>query len=208
MVGEGVLYECLKDPRVEKILLINRRKLGLEHLKIREIVYPDLYDLTPLEEDLTGYDACFYCLGVSSVGMKKDEYYKVTYELTMNFGKTLSKLNPDMTFIYVSGAGTDSTEKGFSSWARVKGKTENELMKLPFKKAIGFRPGFIKPARGMSNTHNYYKYINWLYPLGKLMYKNGFNTMEEVGKSMINLVFNDYSKKIIEGNDIRILSNV
>ncbi len=208
MVGEGVLHVCLNDPRIEKILLINRRKLGLEHLKIKEIVLPDLFDLTPLEEQLSGYDACFYCLGVSSVGMKKDEYYKVTYELTMSFGKTLSKLNPDMTFIYVSGAGTDSSEKGSQSWAGVKGKTENDLMKLPFKKVIGFRPGFIKPIKGLQNTQSYYKYVSWLYPVGRLLYTDGFSTMEEVGRSMINLVYHDYSKKIITGKDIKILAAV
>jgi hypothetical protein len=208
MVGEGVLHVCLNDPRVEKILLINRRKLGIEHLKIKEIVLPDLYDLTPMEEQLSGYDACFYCLGISSVGMKKDEYYKITYELTMSFGKTLSKLNPDLTFIYVSGAGTDSSEKGSQSWARVKGKTENDLMKLPFKKVIGFRPGFIKPIKGLQNTHSYYKYVSWLYPVGRLLYTDGFSTMDEVGRSMINLVYHDYSKKIITGKDIKILAGV
>ena len=208
MVGEGVLHVCLSDPRVEKVLIINRRKLGLEHQKIQEIIYPDLFDLTPLEDQLSGYDACFFCLGVSSVGIKKEKYYKVTYELTMNFGETLSKLNPEMTFIYVSGAGTDSTEKGSISWARVKGKTENDLMKLPFKKVIAFRPGFIKPIKGLQNTHSYYKYVSWMYPLGRFLSVEAFSTMQEVGRSMINLVYHDYSKKIITGKDIKILANV
>jgi len=160
MVGEGVLNECLNSDLVEAVLIINRKPSGYSHPKLKEIVQADFFDLTDIEGQLTGYNACYFCLGISSVGVKADEYYRITYELTMNWAQTLSKLNSDMTFCYVSGAGTDSTEKGKSSWARVKGKTENDIMKLPFKQAFAFRPGFIEPTKGLTKAHPFYKYIN------------------------------------------------
>jgi uncharacterized protein YbjT (DUF2867 family) len=201
MVGEGVMYECLQNPDVEHVLLINRKASGVSHPKLREIIHTDFFDLSAIRDQLTGYNACFFCLGVTSVGKKADEYYKLTYTLTMNVAETLVKLNPDMTFCYISGAGTDSKEKG-KGWAAVKGKTENDLMKLPFKQVYALRPGFIKPIEGLSNTHSYYKYINWLFPIGRALYPNGFCTLKEFAAAMIHIVNQPYPKKVIEGKDI------
>ncbi|MFD1144701.1 NAD-dependent epimerase/dehydratase family protein [Larkinella insperata] len=202
MVGEGVMHECLQHPDVEAVLLINRKPSGFSHPKLKEIVHADFYHFAAIENQLVGYNACFFCLGVSSVGMPEQEYYRVTYTLTLHVATTLSRLNPDMTFCYVSGAGTDSTEKGLSRWARVKGKTENDLTKLPFKQVFNFRPGFIKPTKNLKNTNKYYRYIEWLFPIGRALYPSGFCTMEELGKAMINSARNGYEKQILEGKDI------
>ena len=141
MVGEGVLHECLLHPDVESVLVINRKPCGVKHEKLKEIIHKDFFDLSSIEDQLAGYNACYFCAGVSSVGKKEDEYRRFTYDLTLNFANTLLKFNPDMTFCYVSGVGTDSTEKGRSMWARVKGKTENDLLKLPFKACIYVQTG-------------------------------------------------------------------
>lgn len=235
MVGEGVLHECLQHPAVEAVLILNRKPLGLTHPKLTEIVHPDFYDLSPVESRLAGYNACFFCLGVSSVGMPAEEYYKVTYTLTMHVAETLSRLNPapepapagastafaasaasatfgasaaapvipgNMVFSYVSGAGTDSTEKGRSRWARVKGKTENDLMLLPFRRVYAFRPGFIRPIPGLANAHKFYRYIDWLFPLGRALYPAGFATLSEVGLAMIHLALRCDGDAIVEGRDI------
>jgi hypothetical protein len=207
MVGEGILLVCLENPEIESILIINRRSLGLTHPKLTEVVHEHFYDLTPVESQLAGYDACFFCLGVSSVGMNMEEYQKVTYQLTMHFGETVSRLNKDMVFIYVSGAGTDGTEKGRIKWARIKGKTENDLMKLPFRKVYCYRPGFIKPYQGQTRAHSFYRYINWLFPIGKKLYPEGFNTMEELGLSMIWLIKEDYPETVVAGKDISMLAS-
>ena len=206
MVGEGVLNECLLHPNVENVLVINRRPCGIVHPKLKEIIHQDFYNFEPIKDQLTGYNAAFLCLGVTSIGKKEPEYYKLTYTLTLHFAELLSKINNDMTVCYVSGVGTDSTEKGKSMWARVKGKTENDLMKLPFKKVFPFRPGFIKPTEGMKNTHKFYKYINWLFPIGRALYPKGFCTLKEVGLAMINSVNLAEDRKIIEGKDIIELS--
>ena len=206
MVGEGVLNECLLHPNVENVLVINRRPCGIVHPKLKEIIHQDFYNFEPIKDQLNGYNAAFLCLGVTSVGKKEPEYYKLTYTLTLHFAELLSKINNDMTVCYVSGVGTDSTEKGKSMWARVKGKTENDLMKLPFKKVFPFRPGFIKPTVGMKNTHKFYKYINWLFPIGRALYPKGFCTLKEVGLAMINSVNLAEDRKIIEGKDIIELS--
>src|ERR1700686_396699 len=145
MVGQGVLRECLLDPEVETVLTIGRSATAQQHEKQREIVHTDLSDLSAIEGTLSGYDACFFCLGVSAVGMKEEAYRRLTYDLTISVARILSRLNPGMTFIYVSGAGTDSTERGRTMWARVKGKTENALLQMPFKAAYMFRPGYIQP---------------------------------------------------------------
>ncbi|MBC3788183.1 NAD-dependent epimerase/dehydratase family protein [Spirosoma utsteinense] len=202
MVGEGVLHECLQHPDVEQVLVINRKPGGVSHPKLREIIQADFMNLTSIESQLSGYNACFFCLGVSSVGMKEPEYRRLTYDLTLYVAQTLSKLNPDMTFGYISGAATDSTEKGNSMWARVKGATENALMRLPFKKAYMFRPGFMKPTEGLKNTLVYYKYISWLYPLGRAIYPAGFSTLRELALAMINSVRVGYEKPILEVKDI------
>src|SRR5476651_1368038 len=165
MVGEGVLHECLLNEDVAEVLVIGRKTCSVVHPKLKEIIHADFFDLSAIESQLSGYNACFFCLGVSSVGMKEPEYYKMTYTLTMHIAQTLSGLNPDMTFCYISGGSTDSTEKGKMMWARVKGKTENDLAKLPFKQEYNFRPGMMKAAKGAKNTLKYYKYFAWMYPL-------------------------------------------
>jgi hypothetical protein len=202
MVGEGVLHECLQHPDVAAVLVINRKPCGITHPKLKEVIHADFYDLSSVEEQLSGYNACYFCLGISSVGLSKEDYYKITYTLTMHVGNTLSKLNKDMTFCYVSGAGTDSTEQGRSNWARVKGKTENDLRKLPFYKFYAFRPGFIKPTPGLKQTHSFYKYINWLFPIGRALSPGGFCTMQELGLAMIHVTQRGNNYDIIEGKDI------
>src|SRR4030095_12987760 len=149
MVGEGVLHECLLHNDVDEILIGNRRPSGMSHPKLKDIVHQDFYDLSPIKDQLRNYNACFFCLGVSSVGMKEEKYFELTYKLTMGVARILVEQNPQMIFCYISGANTDSTEKGRSMWARVKGKTENDLMKLPFKKVYAFRPGYMQPTPGL-----------------------------------------------------------
>jgi len=201
MVGEGVLHECLQNPDVEAVLIINRKASGYTHPKLTEIIHADFYNFSSIENQLKGYNACFFCLGVTSVGITKEEYYKITYTMTLHIANMLSRLNPDMTFCYISGAGTDSTEKN-SGWAGVKGKTENDLMKLPFKQVFAFRPGFIKPIQGLSKTHNLYKYITWLYPVGRAVYPTGFCTLQELAAAMIHIVNQGYPQQVILGKDI------
>jgi hypothetical protein len=202
MVGEGVMHECLLDPQVEAVLVIGRKPCGTVHPKLIEIIHQDFFDMTPIEDQLAGYNACYFCLGVSSVGMKEPEYYKLTYTLTLNVAQSLSKLNPDMTFCYVSGGGTDGTEQGRSMWARVKGKTENDLMKLPFKQVFAFRPGYMHPTPGLKNTNKYYKYMTWMYPFLRWVYPAGVSTLAELGRAMINVTHLGYDKRIIEVKDI------
>jgi uncharacterized protein YbjT (DUF2867 family) len=206
MVGEGVLHECLQHPLIEEVLIINRRPSGMRHPKLKEIIHADFFDITPIQKQLRGYDACFFCLGVSSVGMKEDEYYRLTYTLTLNFAKVLASVNPDMVFEYVSGASTDSTEKGRSMWARVKGKTENDLAMLPFKKVYNFRPGYMHPTRGLKNTNKYYKYITWLYPILRAISPNSVSRLSEMGLAMINAAIYGYSTQILEVKDINALA--
>jgi len=207
MVGEGVLHECLLSPDVEAVLVVNRKPCGISHPKLKEIVHPDFYDLSPIQQELNGYNACFFCLGVSSVGMKETEYFKVTYSLTLGFARVLCQLNAGMTFCYVSGEGTDSSEKGRSMWARVKGKTENDLMKLPFKQVFAFRPGYLHPTKGLKNINVYYKYITWLYPIVRTILPGAVNTLAQLGKAMINVARSGYDKTIIHPKDILILAS-
>lgn len=202
MVGEGVLWACLNHPMVEAVLIVNRKPSGFAHPKLKEIVHADFFDLTTIEEQLTGYNACYFCLGVSSLGMKEPEYTRVTYDLTLNFAKTLSRLNTGMTFTYVSGAGTDSTEQGKTMWARVKGKTENDLAKLPFKQEFNFRPGLMKAARDAQKTPKLYNYLSWLYPFLHLLFPNSSCLLAEVGQAMINVTLNGFEKNILEVRDI------
>lgn len=206
MVGEGVVHECLNHPDVESVLIAGRRPSGVIHPKVKEIIIPDFFDLSSAANELAGYNACFFCLGVSSVGMKESEYFRITYTLTMNFAQTVSRLNPGMTFCYVSGLGTDSSETGKSMWARVKGKTENDLMKLPFKSFYAFRPGYMLSTPGMKNTLRMYKYVAWLYPLGKLLFPGFVSTLAQVGQAMINSVKYGSHKKVLEVKDIIELS--
>lgn len=202
MVGEGVLFECMENPQVENILVIVRKPSGVSHPKVREIIHSDFSNAEPIKEQLKGYDACFFCLGVSSVGMKEEEYTKLTYTLTLGFAKTLSEASPQATFCYISGAGTDSSEKGRSMWARVKGKTENDLAKLPFKATYNFRPGMMKPTKGQQRVLSAYKYLGWLYPVIKTLFPKTACTIKEVGLAMISVTQQGYSKKNIEVSDI------
>ncbi|MEP7317271.1 MAG: NAD-dependent epimerase/dehydratase family protein [Panacibacter sp.] len=206
MVGEGVLHECMQHPSVEGILVINRKPCGVVHSKLKEIIHSDFFDISIIENQLTGYDACFFCLGVSSVGMKEPEYYKLTYTLTLHVAETLSRLNTGMTFCYISGASTDSTEKGRSMWARVKGKTENDLAKLPFKEVYAFRPGYMQPTKGLKNTLSFYKYLSWMYPFFRAVFPRSVSTLKELGLAMINVVRFGYNKKILEVTDILALA--
>ena len=206
MVGEGVLHECLLHEDVEQVLVLGRKPCGITHPKLKEIVHADLYNLSTIENQLSNYNACYFCLGTTSIGKNEEEYTKVTYTLTMHVATTLSKLNHDMTFCYVSGAATDSTEKGKSMWARVKGKTENDLMKLPFKQVYNFRPGFMKPTKGLKNTLSGYKYLGWFYPFLRMVFPNAASTLREVGLAMINVTLYGYDKKILEVKDIVTLS--
>jgi hypothetical protein len=202
MVGEGVLHECLNHADIEKILVINRKRCGVTHPKLQEIIHTDFHNLTPIESQLGGYNACFFCMGVSSVGMKELEYTRLTYDLTLHAAQVLVRLNPEMTFCYVSGTGTDSSEKGRMMWARVKGKTENDLIKLPFKKVYCFRPGYIHPTPGLKNTLPMYKWMAWMYPALRILTPSSVSTLKEVGLAMIHAVQRDYPKSILEVRDI------
>jgi len=191
MVGQGVLRECLLDPRVESILSVGRSPAGPQSAKLQEVVRPDLFDLSGIEDRLRGYDACFFCLGVSSAGMSEAAYRHVTYDLTVAVAQTLVRNNPSMTFVYVSGAGTDSTEHGRSMWARVKGQTENALLRMPFKGAYMFRPGIIQPLHGIHSKTRAYRIgyaLVWPFvPLLRAISPNSLTTTERVGRAMIRV---------------------
>jgi uncharacterized protein YbjT (DUF2867 family) len=206
MVGEGVLHECTLRQDVEEILVLSRKPSGINHPKVKELLVNDFYNLSDIESRLVGYDGCLFCLGTSSVGKTDDEFYKISYTLTMSLANTLAKVSPNMTFCYISGSGTDSTEKGRLAWARTKGKTENDLMKLPFKGVYNFRPSYLHPTPGMKNTLSYYKYISWLYPVLKLVMPNSLSTLAELGQAMINASAKGYGKQILEVKDILVLA--
>jgi uncharacterized protein YbjT (DUF2867 family) len=202
MVGEGVLLRALQHPDVESVLVIGRRSCGIRHNKLKEIIHDDFYNYTTVEEHIKGYNACFFCLGVSSVGMNEKDYYHVTYYLTMQAASALSKLNSNMTFCYISGTGTDSSEKGRLMWARVKGKTENHLMALPFKAVYLFRPGFMKPMEDQKNIKSIFKVVKFIYPFIKTLFPNSGCKLEDLGIAMIMSAKVGYSKNIIENKDI------
>lgn len=209
MVGEGVLYECLHHPEVEKVLVISRKSCGYSHPKLTEIIHGNFQDFSSISDSLKGYNACYFCLGVTSVGKSEAEYTKLTYTMTLGFATILASLNPEMTFCYISGAGTDSSEKGRSMWARVKGKTENDLFKLPFKQVYNFRPGGIKPFLPLRQTQTYYKtykYLGWLFSLMKVVTPNLVITMKELAAAMINASLVGYSKNILEMKDMKALA--
>jgi len=207
MVGEGVLYKTLEHPEVESVLAIVRKPTNVSNPKLKEIVHKDFFDYSAIEGHFKGYNACFFCLGVSSIGMNEKDYTRVTYDLTLNAAKILLKYNNDMTFCYVSGLGTDSTEKGRLMWARVKGKTENDLTALPFKAVYSFRPGFINPIRGLKHAYGISKVISVVYPLLKSLLLNYACELEDIGIAMIQTVKTGYEKKILENKDITLLGN-
>jgi hypothetical protein len=203
MVGEGVLLECLQNETVSEVLVVGRRHYALTHPKLKELLLPDFTAIEKFSAQLEGYDACFYCAGVSSVGMKEDEYTRITYDTTLQFATILAGINPSMVFTFVTGAHTDSSEKGRLMWARVKGKTENDLMKLPFRGQYNFRPGFMKPVEGQKNVKWFFKPFIWLFPV---LAPSQSLTLNEVGKAMIHSVTKGYPKQVLEIPDIRALA--
>ncbi len=209
MVGQGVLRECLLDPTVQQILSIVRTPTGQHHAKLRELVHNNFFDYSAIESQLTGYDACLFSLGVSSAGMDEAKYTHLTYDLTLAAATTLARLNPNMTFLYVSGAGTDSTGRGRSMWARVKGKTENDILKLPFRAAYMFRPGAIQPLHGIrSKTKLYQTFYNVLgpiLPLLKSVFPQYITTTEQLGRAMLHVAKDGFPRPILESKDINIL---
>lgn len=206
MVGEGVLHECLGHPDIEAVLVINRRPCGVSNPKLKEIIHQDFSNFNPIAESLSGYQACFFCMGISSIGKKEAEYRKITYDLTMHIAKMLAERNSDLTFCYVSGIGTDSSEKGRSMWARIKGKTENDLLQMPFKAAYMFRPGFIQAGKDMKNTYKIYKILNPLFPVFKFLLPKYVNKLEEIGIAMINAALHGSDLHILEPGDISLLA--
>jgi hypothetical protein len=207
MVGEGVLHECLNHPDVESVLVINRRSCNVQHPKLKEIIHDNFYDLSGIENQLAGYSACFFCLGTTSVGKSKELYYKITFELTKTFVDTLVRLNPEMTFCYVSGTGTYSSEKGKLMWARVKGKTENYILNRGFKEAYMFRPGLILPTKGLKNTLTPYKIFAPLLPIMNLLFPKQVCSLKEIGLAMINAASIRDEKKVLEVKDIKTLAH-
>jgi len=207
MVGEGVLNVCLDHPDVERVLVIGRRACEVKHPKLKELIHKDFYDYSSIEQGLKGYNACYFCLGVTSVGKHVEEYTRLTYDLTMEAAKTLSRINPEMTFCYVSGEGTDSSEHGRLMWARVKGKTENDLRKLPFKAAFAFRPGFIKPIKGQKHAYGVSKVLGAFYPLLRSLFSSHISTLDDLGLAMVEVTLNGYAKLILENRDIALAAN-
>ena len=189
MIGQGVLRECLLDPDVQRVVTVGRAPTGQQHPKLQEIVHADLFDLSAIERDLNGLDACFFCLGVTSAGMTEAEYTRVTYDLTMVVAQTLVRLNPQMTFVFVSGVGTDSSERGRTMWARVKGKAENALLRLPFKRAYMFRPGLIQPMHGIRSRTKAYRVFYALaapiFPILRRLFPGTMTTTERLGQAML-----------------------
>jgi uncharacterized protein YbjT (DUF2867 family) len=206
MVGQGVLRECLLDPEVHQILSIVRTPSSQQHPKLRELLHTNFFDYSAIEPQLTGFDACFFCLGISSAGMDEAQYTHLTHDLTLAAATTLARLNPNMVFIYVSGAGTDSTGRGRIMWARVKGKTENALLQLPFRAAYMFRPGFIQPLHGIRSKTKLYQFfytaLNPILPLLKSAFPKSIITTEELGRAMLNVARHGYPKPILETADI------
>jgi uncharacterized protein YbjT (DUF2867 family) len=206
MVGQGVLRECLADAGVESVLAVGRRPTGRSHPKLREIVHDDFLDFSAIEPELTGYDACFFCLGVTSIGLDEERYRHLTYDVTMAAATALAKLNPGMVFTYVTGAGTDSTERGRVMWARVKGKTENDLLKLPFRAAYMFRPAGIQPLHGIRSKTAWYQAVYVIAaPLLTLLNRIApkyVTTTEQVGRAMIKVARDGYPRPVLESEDI------
>lgn len=208
MVGKGVLLECLESPQIEKVLVINRNTLNMQHPKLEEILLPDFMKIDDLRDQLRGFDACFFCMGVSALGMDEETYYRITYSTTRAFVDVLYELNPKMVFTYVSGAGTDSSEKGRLMWARVKGKTENMVLNQGFRDAYAFRPGFIIPEKGIKARTNWYSAFYAISrPLFPLLKKSKYvTTTTRLGQAMINAVRKPNSKKVLENVDINELA--
>ncbi len=210
MVGQGALRECLLDPEVEAVLAIGRSPSGQAHPKLRELLQQDVTDLSLVEHELADYDACLFCLGVSAVGKSEEEYRRITYDLTLQVARSLERLNPKMTFVYVSGGGTDATEKGFEMWARVKGATENALLAMPFERAYMLRPGFVRPLHGVPTKKRWYGALSTLvgplYPALKRLLPSYVTTTEELGQAMLALVKGGSRERVLENRDIATLA--
>ncbi|MFZ1937839.1 MAG: NAD(P)H-binding protein [Terracidiphilus sp.] len=212
MVGQGVLRECLLDPAVDSVVAIGRAPSGRLHSKLREILHGDFTDYKPIESQLTGFDACFFCLGVTSAGKTEEQYTRITYDFTMSAAETLARLNPGMTFVFVTGLGTDSSEKGRVMWARVKGRTENALLRLPFKAAHMFRPGFIEPRFGVLSRTGWYRaayaVTRPLFPVLRGLFPNHVLATDEIGRAMLIVARDGAPKPVLEARDIRALLRV
>ncbi len=208
MVGQGVLRECLLDPDVEIVVALLRSATGQQHPKLRELIHRDFLDFSPVENQLSGFDACFFCLGVSSAGMSEENYQRITYGFTLAAARLLARLNPAMTFIYVSGAGTDSSERGRSMWARVKGKTENELLRLPFHAVFIFRPAVIVALHGIQSRTTLYRVIYKLFgpllPLLEGRFPKYVTTTEQIGLAMLKVAKQGWPKRVLESSDINL----
>ena len=211
MVGQGALRECLLDPGVERVLAVVRHPTGPKDEKLRELAARDFTDFSAVEGELSGYDACFFCLGVSSAGLTEDAYRRITHDITLAAARTLARLNPGMTFIFVSGAGADSTGRGRVMWARVKGETENEVLRLPFNAAYVFRPAFIQPLHGITSRTKLYRMayavIGPLYPVFKALAPRYVTTTERIGRAMIRVARHGASKPVLESRDIDLLGD-
>jgi uncharacterized protein YbjT (DUF2867 family) len=212
MLGQGVLRECLLDPEVLSVVTIGRAPTGRLHSKLREILYGDFTEYSSIESQLEGLDACFFCLGVTSAGKPEEQYARVTYDIAVHAAETLARLNPQMTFVYVSGMGTDSSEKGSVMWARVKGRTENALLRLPFKAAFMFRPGFIEPRFGARSRTGWYRMAyaltRPLFPVLRGVFPNQVLATDEIGRAMLIVARDGAPKHILETRDIRALLRV
>jgi uncharacterized protein YbjT (DUF2867 family) len=210
MIGQGVLRECLLDPNVDVLLSIGRGSTGQRAAKLRELVYRDLRDVSAIEPQLTGFDACFFCLGVSSAGMSEPDYRRITFDITLAVAQTLARLNASMTFIYVSGAGTDSSGRGRIMWARVKGQTENALLRLPFKAAVMFRPAVIVPLHGVTSKTRWYRalyaLLRPLWPGLRAAFPQYVTTTEQMGRAMLRAARHGAPKPVLETRDINALS--
>lgn len=210
MVGKGVLLECLEDDRVTEVLLINRSHLEISNPKIKEVLQKDFSDFSEISNELAQYDACYFCMGVSAGGMSEDDYRRMTYDFTMALANECHRQNPEMTFCYVSGDGTDSTEKGRMMWARVKGKTENDIFKLGFKQAYMFRPGIIQPLKGIKSKTNlyqfFYTWFGWMLPIIKGISEHSMTTTTNLGKAMIAVHHEGFHQTILQNQDINEIS--
>lgn len=204
MVGEGVLMECLENPNISEILSISRKPSGKKHVKLKEYLVPDFLKIDLNDENLKGYNACFFCAGISSVGMNEEDYAKITYDTTLHFAQAVLNQNPESTFNFVSGVYTDSSENGKFMWARVKGKTENDLQKLGFKAVYNFRPGFMKPVEGQKNVKTLFKPFVWFFPM---ILPSKTLSLHQVGEAMINVVQRGYPESVLEIEDIKNLAH-
>ena len=206
MVGQGVMRECLLDGGVARVVTLGRRATGAANSKVRELVHADLFHLAPIERELAGLDACFYCLGATAAGKSEAEYARINHDMTLGVAETLARVDPDMTFIYVSGMGTDSTERGRTMWARVKGRTENALLRLPFRAAYMLRPGIILPMHGIKSRTTLYRLfyllMTPLYPALRALFPRAITTTEQLGQVMLRLARSGYSRPVLESADI------